>query len=178
MSNLLGGVEEIEVRSVDGVLYVRLGDGPFQQLPDFGSDPATVLGEMGPGAADLPDPERLFDRLAEMTDAERVGTAVIDGVETTQYRGTATFDGSDPWLDNPAAGDQTVSGEVTADVDLYVDVDGLLRQVVVDGSASHDEVTDQQFRVVTTFDVGSDLTVAVPENVVPFELSNLFDLGD
>jgi hypothetical protein len=163
----VGLPSSVESRLVDGKLYVN--DGKQWFVFDA---PAGLTAKV----VEFVDPRAVLSEVQNLLETEEIGSATIDGVETTHYRsivdlGTTTL-GESQWL--PA--DMThidADGEVT--VDLFVDDDGLLHQLVVSGDvrepvgslAGDDEA---RFAVTTTFsNLGADLTVEAPADATSID---------
>ncbi|MEM9656261.1 MAG: hypothetical protein AAGA65_29515 [Actinomycetota bacterium] len=160
----LGEIPVSEVRLIDDVVYIN-GDGQWMAIDTDG-----LLGQM---VTDFVDPRSVLETVQEITEATEIGSATVDGVETTQYQ--SVIDLADEsltesgWLGFEGAG-LDAEGEIT--VDLYVDDNGLLRQLDIGGDLrdTADAGENGTFTVTTRFfDVGSDITVEAPENVEVFD---------
>ena len=79
------------------------------------------------------DPAQQLNYLKGVGDIEEIGTEDVRGVETTHYKGTATFDALKEEL--PDSGDETVEqlqeimGIDEFDVEVWIDADGLARRM-------------------------------------------------
>lgn len=156
-----GSPELGDARLVDDVLYLNEGgrwlavdtDGLFGQL-----------------IADFVDPRVLFETVQQLTDASEIGTAVIDGVETTHYRsivdlgdetltqsGWLAFQG----LQIDAEGEVTVDMYVDGDQLRQLDISGDVREAA--GDATDGEVGSGTFDISTSFtDIGGDIVIEAP----------------
>jgi hypothetical protein len=160
-----------EVRLVDDVLYVNEGE---QWLA---LDTEGLLGQM---VSDFVDPRSVLETIQEITETTEIGSATIDGVQTTQYQ--SIIDLADEtlsesgWLGFEGASIDA-DGEIT--VDLFVDEDGMLRQFNLSGDMEDSEGSGEtgSFTVTTRFfDIGTDITVEAPADVEVFNpLEGLFE---
>ena len=149
-----------EGRLVDDTLYVDF-DGQW-----FAIDTEGLIGET---FADIADPRVVLDTVQGLTETEEVGSATIDGVETTHYQSVIDL-GEDSlvksgWLAFDGL-DVDTDGEVT--IDLYVDGDGVLRQFDLTGDVQDTSGSGESgtFDVSTRFyDIGADITVEAPPDV-------------
>ncbi|MDH4075500.1 MAG: hypothetical protein OEW29_06135 [Acidimicrobiia bacterium] len=154
---------QLEGRIVDDAVYFN-ADGTWRSAPG-GSLASTT-------AKKFLDPRAVLDTVKDLTDITDLGPAIIDGVETTHYRGVVDLGGESVagWLATMDPSAEGVKAEGEATVDLYVDVDGLLRHLDVTGNAQDPASTDAAtFTLTTVFsDLGADLDVEAPANAVPF----------
>lgn len=167
----LGELPVNEVRLVDDVIYVNESDRWLAVDTDG------LLGQM---VTDFVDPRSVLETVQEITETTEVGSATIDGVETTQYQ--SVIDLADEtlsesgWLGFEGAGIDA-DGEIT--VDLYVDNAGILRQFDIGGDLqdSGDTSGNGTFNVTTRFfDIGADITIEAPADVEVFDpLQGLFE---
>ena len=167
----LGEIPVSEVRLVDEVLYVNEGERWLAL------DTEGLIGQM---VTDFVDPRSVLETIQEITETTEIGSATIDGVETTQYQ--SIIDLADEslsesgWLGFEGASIDA-EGEIT--VDLFVDQAGVLRQFDITGDMQDTEGTGDtgSFGVTTRFfDVGADITVEVPADVEVFNpLEGLFE---
>lgn len=163
------GLPATEARLVDDVIYVN-PEGEW-----FAVDTDGLLGQV---VSDFIDPRTVLETVqAELTETEEIGTATIDGVETTHYRSIVDLAdeslSASGWVGFDGVPIET-DGEIT--VDLYVDGDGLLRQLDVSGDLSETSATTGEsvgsgtFAVSTLFhDLGGDITVEAPADVEVFD---------
>ena len=160
-----------EVRWVDNVLYGNDGTGQW-----YATGTIDLLGQT---VVDLVDPRSVLGTVNELVETTEVGTAVIDGVETTHFRsevdlGSESLNGSG-WLAVEAsqlATELQVDGNIT--VDLYVDGEGVLRQLDVSGDlAAIDEGEGEaSFSASTRFhDLGGDIRIEAPADAVELDLT-------
>lgn len=166
----LGEIPIEEVRLIDGVVYINEG------TEWLAVDTDGLLGEM---VTDFVDPRTVLETVQEVTEATEVGSATIDGVDTTHFQ--SVIDLADEtlaesgWLGFEGA-DIDANGEVT--VDLYVDDAGILRQLDIGGDVADIEDAGETgtFSVTTRFfDLGSDVTVEAPADVEIFDPLSMLD---
>ncbi|MEM7275966.1 MAG: hypothetical protein AAF547_23015 [Actinomycetota bacterium] len=160
-----------ELVLVDDVVYINL-DGQWLSVDTDG-----LLGQM---VTDIVDPRSVLETVQGLTEATEVGSATIDGVDTTHFQ--SVIDLADEslnatgWLGFEGAPIDT-EGEVT--VDLYVDDAGLLRQMDLSGDVQDTGAGGENgtFEVSTRFfDIGADITVEAPADAQPFDpMADLFD---
>ncbi|MGI9616947.1 MAG: hypothetical protein ACR2QO_28785 [Acidimicrobiales bacterium] len=150
--------ESVDVRLVDGVLYGYDGEQWFA---------VETGGTLGQSVVERVDPRSVLETVQDLVETTEVGAADIDGVETTHYQ--SVVDLADEslqesgWLPFDAA-DIEADGEMT--IDLYVDADGLLRQLVVSGDAAATDGSNGSGTVLITStfsDFGADITIEAPE---------------
>ena len=163
-----------DIRLVDDVAYVQQG-GQW-----IGVDTGGLLGDV---VVRYVDPRVVLDTVQELTEATEDGSADLDGVATTRYRsvidlGDETLAQSG-WLAYEGV-DIDADGEVT--VEFYVDDDGLLRRLDIEGDldAPEGETGEGTFEVSTTFsDLGAELTVEAPEGAELLDpLAEAFELDE
>ncbi len=153
------GLDELpvnEARLVDDILYVN-DDGQWLAVDTEG-----FLGQV---VADFIDPRVVLETVQELTEAVEVGTATIDGEETTHYQSVVDLGdeslSQSGWLAFEGVPIEA-EGEVT--VDLYVGSDGVLSQLDLAGDVQDN--TDGEsgtFDVsMNFFDIGTDITVEAP----------------
>ena len=159
-----GGLDEFPVtesRLVDGTVYLN-NEGQWYQMeaPEF----------LGETLVDIVDPRSVLTTVQELVEAEEVGTATIDGVETTHYRSVVDLAdeslGESGWLASEL-GEIDADGEV--EIDLYIDQEGLLRQLDVSGDLQEPEGGEGEatFEVSTSFfDLGADLSIEAPADAI------------
>ncbi len=169
----------VETRLVDGKIY--LNDGSQWYVIEAPAGLAKSLVE-------LVDPRSVLARVEELLETEEIGPATTDGVATTHYRSVVDLDGATlgeaRWLPADVT-DFSAEGSVT--VDLFVDENGLLRQLNVSGDVREPEGEgagegEARFEVVTSFsNLGADLTVDAPANAVSLDEATVgagFGFGD
>lgn len=152
-----------EGRLVDDVFYVDF-EGQW-----FAMDTDGLIGSTFTDFTDFIDPRSVLDTIRSLTDSTEVGTATVDGVETTHYQSVVDL-GDDSlvksgWMAFDGLEVDT-EGEVT--VDLYVDADGVLRQFDLNGNVEDTTGSGESgtFDISTRFhDIGSDITVEAPADV-------------
>ncbi|MGI9599116.1 MAG: hypothetical protein ACR2QK_23330 [Acidimicrobiales bacterium] len=169
------GVDDLPItdaRLVDDVLYFDDGG----QWVSVDTD-----GFLGRVVADFIDPRVVLETVQELTETTEIGSATIDGVETTHFQSTVDLGdeslAQSGWLgfDGLAI---DAEGEVT--VDLFIDGGGVLNQLdlsgdVQDGAGSGESGT---FEVsMNFFDIGTDITVEAPAGAQPLDPLNGF-LGE
>ncbi|MCC7078402.1 MAG: hypothetical protein IT198_14870 [Acidimicrobiia bacterium] len=146
------GEMDIQVRAVEGILYMRYPDSLAAQmgLPPGAAwikmDPATLTGlsaeQMESMSGQIQDPTQLLAFLeAAGADVEEAGTEEIDGFETTVYKATATLgalmeeqsEAVEKVLGKGTVTEETL--ETMADVEIpmevWVDGDGRVRRLRV-----------------------------------------------
>jgi hypothetical protein len=154
-----GDAAVVEGRLVDGVLYGNEGSGQWYAV-DAGSF-------LTSGLISTVDPRSALTTVQDLVEAEEVGSTVVDGFDTTHYQ--STIDLADEsleqagWLAGLDGIDVNAEGEVL--IDLYVDTDGLLRQLDITGEATEPGSTESaRFELTTRFyDLGGDFTVEAPD---------------
>jgi hypothetical protein len=148
----------VDVRLVDGVIYGRDGDSWYA---------FETGGAIGQTAVEQVDPRSVLETVQDLVATTEIGPAVIDGVDTTHYQ--SVVDLADEslresgWLPVDTA-EIEADGELT--IDLYVDDDGLLRQLVVSGDAVATDGSNGAATLLVTssfFDFGADITIEAPE---------------
>jgi hypothetical protein len=178
-TGLPGVSGKIEIRIVDGVLYMDMGS-LFAGLSPGGQgalggkqwvklDLTTVAGETGAsgfGSLGSSDPTSILDSLRGAgADVQEVGHDVVRGVETTHYRGQ--IDLSQALAKLPAAERERAAsalqslGTGTVPADVWIDAQGRLRKLAMDyGAASG---TAQLGKVtLELFDFGTEVDVQAP----------------
>lgn len=166
----LGDFPVTDARLVDGVFYAS--DGTQWYSVDTG-------GFIGQTLVDVVDPRSVLATVQDLLETEEIDTAVVDGVSTTHYRSVVDL-GDDTlaesgWLALQGA-DVDVEGSVT--VDLYVDDDGLLRQLDIAGDLQEpDDGAGTAMFIVSTsfFDIGADVTVDAPADAIEINPLEGFD---
>lgn len=175
----LGALPVTEARLVDGVFYANDGTQWYS---------VETSGFIGQTLVDVVDPRSVLATVQDLLETEEIDTAVVDGVSTTHYRSVVDL-GDDSltesgWLALQGL-DVDVEGSVT--VDLFVDDDGLLRQLDIAGDLREpgDGAGTAMFMVSTSFfDIGTDLTVDVPADAIEinplegFDGTELFNQND
>ncbi len=154
-------LEQARTRLVDGVLYVA-PDGTQW----FGIQAPAMVSD---GIARLTDTRTMLDQIKTLVEVEEVGSAGVDGTDTTHYRSEIDLDdqslAESGWL--PGEGAIDVEAEGVIEIDLYVDNDGLMRRIALSGDVSPTDPTIDgaaTFTVTTDFvDLGSDITIEAPE---------------
>ncbi len=146
-----------EARIVDGVIYVNFGE----QWLAFDTD-----GMLGSMVNQFADPRQVLETVQELTETTEIGSVAVDGVETTHFQSVIDLGdeelSSSGWLafeGMPVESD----GEVT--VDLFVDDDGVLRQLDLSGDVQETSGSSESgtFNVETRFyDIGADIVVEAP----------------
>jgi len=165
-ATLAGGAPDVdpsdltfEVRTVDGVLYLRAGAllGPLAPTEWLAMDLDAAVRDLGLGEASIArlrqqsDPSGYVEMLAAVADdVRRVGEEEVRGVQTTHYRATVDLARLlehglrqlPPELREHLAGDGSVEGlfgafgetfgEVAFPIDAWVDGDDLLRKMAVE----------------------------------------------
>ncbi len=157
----LGELPFTDARLVDDVLYVDTG-GQWLAVDTEG-----FLGDM---VVQFIDPRVVLETVQELTDATEVGSATINGVETTHYQSVVDL-GDETLAQSGWMAFEGVSieaeGEVT--VDLYVGADGVLSQLDLSGDVQDaaDSGDSGTFNVSMGFsDIGSDITVEAPADAL------------
>jgi predicted small lipoprotein YifL len=195
----LGGVGQMELRLVDGTIYMRMPSMLGLGLPTgkewVSLEPGKALKGAGFGGLDpssvQQDPTQLLRLLRASSEVTEAGTATIRGVETTRY--TAKLDlrksieaGTKDLELTPEqrallrqAAEQLVQ-QVDADtlpVEVYVDDDGLLRRLALDLSMN---VEGQPLSVEQTtdfYDFGVDVDVHAPPASQVLDLTKQLQSG-
>jgi hypothetical protein len=155
----------IETRLVGETLYLHDGEQWYSV------EAPALLGDMLVG---MIDPRSVLPTVQELIETEEVGPASVDGLATTHYRSIVDLGDESlaeaQWLPVNGA-DIEAEGEIT--IDLFVDDDGLLRQLVLTGDVRQPAAEGDgtaTFEVVTAFSrLGDDLTIDAPEGAVPFD---------
>jgi hypothetical protein len=152
-----------DIRLVDDVIYVEQG-GQWMAIDTDG-----LLGSM---VNRLVDPRTVLDTIQGLTETTEIGSAEIDGADTTHYR--SVVDLADESLSQSgwmAFEGMAIEAEGEVTIDLYVDGDGVLRRFDLSGEVREPVEGGESgvFEVITTFtDIGADLQVEAPEGAVPF----------
>jgi hypothetical protein len=124
------------------------------------------------------DPRGAFTELQDLTDAVRVGEETIDGETVVHYRGITELGGGtsdvDGWFDDAGMSDTPM----TAEVDLYVGDDDLLRRVeaTAEPTTAPANGTAPTISIVTDLSYSADLSIEVPADVTEGVLPSLGDL--
>ena len=162
----LTGDLNFEVVFDDSTVYMKLGalaelfgatgDAPWIK---FDADQAGFgsLGDIGAGEFGVTgvNPDELLAELrAEGIEVTEVGAEDVRGVATTHYAATVPADAN------------AVGGE-SADVDVWIDADGLVRRVKVAASGDEPFTLDAEL-----FDLGEPIDITVPP------ADQVMDLGD
>ncbi|MCP5031122.1 MAG: hypothetical protein GY939_04905 [Actinomycetia bacterium] len=157
----------VETKLVDGKIY--LNDGSQWYVIEAPAGLATTLIE-------FVDPRSVLTTVEELLETEEIGPTTTDGLATTHYRSVIDLDGETlnqaRWLPIDAA-DIDAEGDVT--VDLFVDEDGLLRQLSLSGDVREPRGEgagngEARFEVVISFsNLGADLTIEAPTDAVPLD---------
>lgn len=150
-----------EARLVDDVAYID-ADGEW-----FAVDTDGLLGDM---VSDFLDPRAALAKVQELTETTEVGSATVDGVATTHYQSVVDLGDeeslvSSGWLPLEAM-DVDTDGELT--IDLFVDGDGVLRQLDLSGDVQDTSGSGESgtFDIATRFyDFGADIQVEAPADV-------------
>lgn len=160
-----------EARLVDDILYANI-EGEWLAVDTEG-----LLGEV---VGEIADPRTVLETVQELTETTEIGPVEVDGVSTTHFQSVVDL-GEETSLDQ--SGWMTFDGlQVDSDgemtVDLYVDDDGVLRQLDLSGDVREtgDGGEFATFEVSTRFyDIGADFTIEAPEGVEPIDvLEGLF----
>ena len=153
-----GYFDEIEVRFVDGVIYGNDGTGWYA---------AETGGALGEAAVERVDPRTVLQTVQDLAATTEIGPADVDGVATTHYQSVVDLQDESlresGWLPVDTA-EIEAEGEVT--IDLFVDDDGLLRQLVVAGDVAATDGSNGLGTVLVTssfFDFGADISIEAPE---------------
>lgn len=157
-------LEQARTRLVAGVLYVT-PDG----IQWYGIQAPAMVSD---GIARLTDTRTMLDQIETLVEVEEVGSATVNGTETTHYRSEVDLNdqslAESGWL--PGEGPVDVQAEGVMEIDLYVDDDGLMRRITLTGDVSPTDPTIEgaaTFAVTTDFvDLGSDITIEAPEGAV------------
>jgi hypothetical protein len=159
-----------EARLVDDILYAEM-DGQWLAVDTEG-----LFGNI---VNQFVDPRTVLETVQELSATTEIGPADIDGVATTHYQsivdlGDETLSQSGWMAFEGVAVD--AEGEVT--IDLFVDENGVLRQLNLSGDVRDGENSAETgtFEVATHFyDIGADFTIEAPEGVEPIDaLQGLF----
>ncbi len=172
-SEELGALPASEARLIDGVLYVNAEPQWYA---------VETAGFLSQSLVDVVDPRSVLATVQDLVETDEVGTVDIDGVSTTHYRSVVDL-GEEPlgqsgWMALQGA-DVEVDGEVT--IDLYIDDDGQLRQLDVSGDLQEPEGGTGSANFVVSssfFDLGSDITIDVPADVITVDPLDGFDFGN
>lgn len=161
-----------ESRLVDGTVYINDGNQWYSlEAPEF----------LGQRLQDVVDPRAVLETVQDLVETEEIGSATVDGTETSHYRSVVDLEDESlrrsGWLAMEGA-DVDAEGEVQ--IDLFVDGDGLLRQLDVSGDVRQPDggPASATFDVSTTFtDLGADLSVEAPADATPVGplVESLFD---
>jgi hypothetical protein len=180
-----GGSFEMEMRMVDGVMYMRFPEFMAQFMGGttwVSVDAGDALSELGTtqglaGPFGQADPKQYLDYLATVSSGvEEVGTETVRDVETTHY--TAVIDFGAALDDVPArlyeklgldpdefAQQLEQFAAVMGDgmpVDVWIDGDGLLRKMHIDMSISEAGQSVAMGVDMEMFDYGIDVHVEAP----------------
>jgi hypothetical protein len=131
-----GPMGHVEQRVVDGVMYLRMGDGKWSKV-DLPKDSAGA----GTGFSQL-DPTKLLDYLRQVSkDVTNVGTETVRGVETTHYHAT---------IDLPGGG--------SLPIDVWIDGQGYARKATLNANVSGSSLGV----VFEMYDFGAPVNVEAP----------------
>lgn len=169
-----GGVPtSVEARLVDDTLYANDGTQWY-----WVNAPSTL----GATVVELIDPRQVLGTVQELAATEEQGRVELNGIDTTHYR--SMVDLSDQSLTEAKwlpVGVAHIEAEGKVIIDLYVDDQGLLRRLVLSGSAqpaSRDHVGDATFEVeIDLSRLGDDLTIEAPEGATPVDEAGGFPFG-
>lgn len=153
-----------EVLLIGDVVYVDIG-GQWLAIDTDG-----LLGDL---VVDVVDPRSVLETVQTLTEATEVGSATVDGVDTTQFQSVIDLSDeslrSSGWLGFEGTPIEA-EGEVT--VDLFIDDAGLLRQFDLTGDISDPDGGPESgtFDVSTRFfDIGGDIELEAPADAIPFD---------
>ena len=163
----------VEMRFVDGVVYGR--DGDVWYAVETG-------GTFGQAAIERIDPRNVLETVQSLVATTEVGAAEIGGVATTHYQ--SVIDLADEslrdsgWLPVDPA-EIEAAGAMT--IDLFVDDEGLLRQLVVSGDVVATDGSGGSGTVLITssfFDFGADITIEAPATAEFIDPGNELELEE
>lgn len=125
------GAGDAELRLVDGVMYMNLGDLTEGKFVEMSLDDDNPMAEQFAGSMDQMDPSKQLEVFSAALEDFSVadGTETIDGVETTQY--TLTLNMTALLEAQGVAGSQEGMPE-TVSYDMYVGPDDLPRRIAMD----------------------------------------------
>lgn len=162
-----------QARLVDGVLYVSEGDGWYA---------VETGGLIGQTVVDFVDPRSVLTEVEDLVETTEIGAAVIDGIDTTHYQSVVDVNDESlrdtGWLPIDAAADLEAEGQVI--VDLYIDGDGVLRQLGVTGDLTETGGPGTAAFTITTnfFDLGADIAIEAPAESTLIDPEADFNLED
>lgn len=185
----VGQPVSIEERIVDGIVYVNfgslfsaLGQSPPAELagkPWVRIDPKALIGHPGAagqlGATGGTDPTGQLAALRGIQNAQKVGTDVIDGTSTMQYRGTVDIKAA--IANAPQALQQQVAASLASipggkvPVEVWLDAGGAVRKFSV---AFTPTVSGKKTPVQVSFQLGDlngavNVTAPPPDQVVDYQ---------
>jgi hypothetical protein len=177
----LGSNAEMQMRMVDGVLYMGFGSLPSDARDQFERltggkhwirlDPASlgITPQGGSGALDETNPGSTIGALRGVDDVTRVGVEDVRGVATTRYRGVIDVSKSLAKLPQALREQLSRMQDVFGNgwkVDVWVDADGRTRKMAVDVGGSKMQMTEE----FEFYDFGApvDLTAPPADDVVDF----------
>lgn len=126
--------------------------------------------------------EEMFDTLdildGAFGDVTEVGRETIDGVDTTHYSVLVDAEGVEDMLgefwgedvDAEVSEDADSDAEAGVIVDLWIDDDGLLRQLV-----SAEDTSDGRFEFRITIAPADDVRIEAPSDATPFDPATMLD---
>ena len=162
-----------EARLIDGVLYVSEGEGWYA---------VETGGLIGQTVVDFVDPRSVLLEVEDLVETTEIGPAVIDGIDTTHFQSIVDVNEQSlqetGWFPVEAAGELQANGEVT--VDLYIDGEGLLRQLRVTGDLVETDGPGTASVSITTnfFDLGADIAIEAPADSTLIDPESDFNFDD
>ncbi len=126
MTNSAAAGQEMEIRMVDGQMYINMGEmsqGKFVEVPM--DDPNSPMGDMTE-LTDQMDPSKAFDQFSDaLKSVQYIGEEEVDGEDTEHY--TLTID---PSKIDMGSGSAQAPKDMT--YDLWLDDDDRMRQMKMD----------------------------------------------
>lgn len=168
------GKGSFEMRVVDGVVYVHLGDlgGKLPGVKWLKVDVGSVPGASG--ALGQADPSATLDALRGAGEVKAVGEESVRGVSTTHYRVTIdlkrALDRVPADLKAQASAGLERMGTTTLPADVWIDGDGQARKI----SMSFDTPAGGVSETIEYYDYGAPVDVTAPPANEVGDFSSLF----
>ncbi len=163
----------VETRLVDNKVYVKNGDRWLVTDAD---------GLFAPAIVAYLDPRSVLTTVRKLTTTNEIGPATIDGLAVTHYQSVVDLSQQslDSWIPGLGLAKEPVEAEGEATIDVYVDSDGVLRHLDVNGEARDPNGTGSaKFTLTTVFsDLGGDIAIDAPANAEVITSDNITSLGD
>ncbi len=185
------GLDEFEVRLIDGVSYLKEGEQwQSVELPDF------LASEASKAMTEMLNPTTVLDVVDVISDVETVGKQEIAGVETDHYRSVVALADIDVdslnFLLNQQSGLSTVLGGESASIkqsdlpavdgeitiDINIDDDGLMRKISFAGSPEFEGESINVDAEIVFSDLNNDIAIDAPEASETLDLLGSFEESD